>query len=74
MWTTNKPVFSDDGQLKEITHDFGQDVTVVTNFERNTTQVIYGSIIDNEYPIIRDIEPYTQNLYFIAQQLKDKKG
>jgi len=43
MWTTNYKR-NDTGAIVEATHDFGNDVTVVTSFETNQSELRHGKI------------------------------
>lgn len=76
MWTTSKPIFKhehDSDTLVEMTHDFGNGVTVVTNFEEGTTKLMHGKITVSEHELIRDTENYTKFLNNIDNEVNPQK-
>ncbi len=75
MWTTtiksrNEKEFD---KVVEMTHDFGNGVTVVTNFESNTTKLQHGSITVSEHEVIRDTEKYTNFLKNLEEEVNPEK-
>ncbi len=60
MWTTTFK-HSING-VSQMTHDFGNDVRVVTDFSQKTMRLLYGDIIKKEYPLETCIEHYVQFL------------
>lgn len=75
MWTTTitHRHGEDKDQVVGITHDFGNQVTVVTNFEERTTKVMHGSITVNEIDMIKHTEQYAQFLNNIDNEYNLKK-
>lgn len=76
MWTTTvKSTHEKEfDKVVEITHDFGNKVTVVTNFETNTIKMKHGEITVNEHEIIRDTESYTKYLNNINNEINPQKN
>ena len=76
MWTTRttQEVHEiDSDRVCEITHDFGNRVTVVTNFDKGTSVMKHGEIEVSETELIRDTEKYTMFLNNIDKEVNPKK-
>lgn len=76
MWTTftSKEVHEKGfDRVCEITHEFGNQVTVVTNFDKGTSVLRHGEIEVSETELIRDTEKYTMFLNNIDQEVNPKK-
>lgn len=71
MWTTTIKHLNSlqRDNVSEISHDFGNGVTVVTNFEEGTTRQKHGEITVAEFDIIRDTEKYTNFLNNLQNEI-----
>jgi hypothetical protein len=76
MWTTDtKSVHEHDfDKVVEMTHDFGNGVTVVSNFETSTTTLMHGAIAVSEHDLIRDTEKYTNYLNNLNNEVNPLKN
>ena len=67
MWTTT---FKHDEQgVAEISHDFGQQVSVVTNLRENTIQRMHGNICVKEYTADPEIAHYMKYLEEVDNEI-----
>lgn len=60
-------------RVSEITHDFGNRVTVVTNIETATTIIKHGEITMSEHDMIRDTDKYLIFLNNIDNEVNPQK-
>lgn len=61
-------------KVVEMTHDFGNNVTVVTNFETGTIRRMHGEIAVSEHELITDTETYTKYLNNINNEVNPIKN
>ncbi len=74
MWTTNKPIIDQgSNSLEEITHDFGNQVTVVTSFKTNSSKLMHGDILVSENELILDTQKYLTFLNNIDNEVNPIK-
>ncbi len=73
MWTTTFK--HSGGGVEELTHDFGNNVRVVSNLKEKTMRLLHGDIIKKEYPLEPDIDNYSRFLknVEIGLQVKNEK-
>lgn len=57
----------------EIKHDFGNQVTVVTNLENRTTRIMHGQITMSEHEMISDTAKYLTFLNNIDNETNPQK-
>jgi hypothetical protein len=75
MWITLKPkCIHEQGfdKIVEITHHFGNEVTVVTNFETKTTTQLHGGIVVHEHDMIADTTNYLNYLNNLDNEINPK--
>ena len=68
MWNTTYKR-NEQNQIVEATHHFGQQVTLVTNFETNMAKQKHGDIEIAEFEINPAIGIYTNLLYGIDKEV-----
>lgn len=73
MWDTTYKE-NEDGKKVEAIHDFGQKVTVVTNYETNMAKQKYGDILIAEFEINPAIGIYTNFLNNIDNEVNPQKN
>jgi hypothetical protein len=74
MWTSQQPKFDQvSNSLEEITHDFGNQVTVVTSFKTNSSKLMHGDILVSENELIQDTQKYTTFLNNIDNEVNPIK-
>lgn len=73
MWTTTFK--QSGGGVEELTHDFGNNVRVVSNLKERTMYLMHGEVIKKEYPLELDIDNYSRFLknVEIGLQVKNDK-
>ena len=49
-------------RVKEIEHDFGSEITVVSDLEEGITRRLHGGVQVEEFPLIKDTDKYLQYL------------
>lgn len=75
MWTTtitHKNATEVDKVVK-ITHDFGNGMKVVTDFEQQSTTVMHGDIAVGQHEIIADTDHYFRFLNSIDNEVNALK-
>ncbi len=70
MWTTTFK--HSEGIVTEMTHDFGNDVRVVTNLEEQTICRYHGGVCVREYPLDVHLLHYLRFLENVAEEVKSK--
>jgi len=73
MWNTTYRR-NEQCEVVEATHDFGQQVTVVTNFETNMAQHKHGEIVIAEFEIDPAIGKYTTFLNNLDNEVNPSKN
>jgi len=68
MWNTTYER-DEQGRVEKMTHDFGQQIRVETNFKHGTVQRIHGQIVIKEFAVDPSIEHYTQMLNNIDKEV-----
>lgn len=75
MWTTDTRCVHEHNfdKVVEMTHDFGNKVTVVSNLEKKITTLMYGGIVVDTHDLIRDPDRYTNYLNELNNEVNPLK-
>jgi hypothetical protein len=74
MYYTTTIENSEANGVKGVSHDFGNRIRVVTDFEKKTTQRIHGDIIVKDYPYEPDTELYARFLANVELEVEGFKA
>ena len=58
----------------KIEHDFGSEITVVSDLEEGVTRRFHGGIQINEFPLIKDVDKYHKYLSSIEQEINNNNN
>lgn len=74
MWTTTieHKHEKDFDKVSKIFHDFGNGVTIVTDFENKAIKQLHGAITVHEHELIEDTEKYMNYLSNIDNEVNPK--
>jgi hypothetical protein len=67
MWTTTFK--HSEGVVEEMTHDFGNNVKVVTNLQERTISRYHGGVKVKEYTLDEQVGLYLRLLEIIAEEV-----
>lgn len=71
MWTTEFK--RSEGVVVEMTHDFGEQVKVVTDLKEQVVKRYHGGVLVKEYTLDPQVQYYFQFLNIISEEIKAVK-